>query len=145
MKKVLYLFISIILLKNVFSQQNNYSVSGNIIFKKGDFLSQEKLKSDRLTTFTVIAVRGKVRKPINSKKVNLIELRNNKKNTIFITRTNQNSQFKFNLKSGIYTFFILKGDSIYSNIFDGEGYYKSHRIIQNTNGVSIIEDSEMIY
>ena len=119
---VLTIFISFLIALD--SQINTYLVSGNLVFQKGDFLSNQKVVYDDLPSFTILAMKGKLKKPKNHNHVDVKTI----KNYFFTTMTDPNGYFKFKLRSGIYTFFILKTDYIYSNIFDGNGYFKSYLI-----------------
>ena len=56
-----------------------------------------------------------------------------------IINTKENGSFKVELKSGKYTFFILKGDRVYLNSFDGLGNY-SHIEVKNHIKKLIIRD-----
>tara|TARA_B100000459_G_C8579687_1_gene202675 strand:- start:424 stop:654 length:231 start_codon:yes stop_codon:yes gene_type:complete len=42
-----------------------------------------------------------------------------------ITYTNSKGIFNFNLKPGIYTFFIINENNAYLNSFDAKGYYNN--------------------
>jgi len=56
-----------------------------------------------------------------------------------IINTRENGEFKVELKSGIYSFFILKGDRVYLNNFDGFGNY-SHIEVKDHIKKLIIRD-----
>ena len=54
-----------------------------------------------------------------------------------ITYTNSKGIFNFNLKPGIYTFFIINENKAYLNSFDGKGYYKSYKIFSKVEDIVI--------
>ena len=56
-----------------------------------------------------------------------------------IINTKENGTFKVELKSGKYTFFILKGDRLFLNNFDGLGNY-SHIEVKDHIKKLIIRD-----
>ena len=62
-----------------------------------------------------------------------------------ITYTNTEGIFNFNLKPGVYTFFILNENNAYLNSFDGRGYYKSYEICSDINDIVITVTSESYY
>lgn len=57
-----------------------------------------------------------------------------------IINTNENGEFKVELKSGIYTFFILKEDRVYLNNFDGLGNYSHIEVKDNIEKLIIRDD-----
>ena len=61
-----------------------------------------------------------------------------------IFNTNKNGDFQIDLKPGIYTFFILKGDKIYLNNFDGFGNFSHIEVKDNTEDI-VIKDDQNAY
>lgn len=57
-----------------------------------------------------------------------------------IINTDENGEFKVELKSGIYTFFILKEDRVYLNNFDGLGNYSHIEVKDNIEKLIIRDD-----
>ena len=57
-----------------------------------------------------------------------------------IINTNENGEFKVELKSGIYTFFIFKEDKVYLNNFDGLGNYSHIEVKDNIEKLIIRDD-----
>tara|TARA_Y100001968_G_C19405960_1_gene743631 strand:- start:56 stop:481 length:426 start_codon:yes stop_codon:yes gene_type:complete len=137
-----YLLVILISFLIILSIQNTkYIVRGNIILQKGNFLSKEENMYNEFPIMTVVAIRGKVERPNKDNKLHLEKINN----SILTTRTNEIGDFEFKLRSGIYTFLILKTDGIYLNNFDGKGYFKSYNIIKDTNQIFLLEDSQMLY
>ena len=61
-----------------------------------------------------------------------------------IFNTNKNGDFQIDLKPGIYTFFILKGDKVYLNNFDGFGNFSHIEVKENLENI-IIKDDQNAY
>ena len=59
-----------------------------------------------------------------------------------IINTNKNGEFKVELKSGIYTFFIFKEDRVYLNNFDGLGNYSHIEVKDHIEKLIIRDDLE---
>ena len=57
-----------------------------------------------------------------------------------IINTKENGTFKVELKSGKYTFFILKGDRVYLNNFDGLGNYSHIEVKEHIKKLIIRDD-----
>ena len=62
-----------------------------------------------------------------------------------ITYTNSKGIFNFNLKPGIYTFFIINENNAYLNSFDGKGYYKSYEIFSKRKVIIITITSKSYF
>ena len=62
-----------------------------------------------------------------------------------ITYTNSKGIFNFNLKPGIYTFFIINENNVYLNSFDGKGYYKSYEIFSKRKAIIITKTSKSYF
>ena len=76
-----------------------------------------------------------------SSKISINELDQEQVNTF----TNKEGEFIFNLKPGIYTFFILKEDNAYLNRFDGNGYFKSTKVEKPIRNFLLIDDENALY
>ena len=61
-----------------------------------------------------------------------------------IINTKKNGEFQIDLKPGIYTFFILKGDKVYLNNFDGFGNFNHIEVKGNTENI-VIKDYQNAY
>ena len=61
-----------------------------------------------------------------------------------IINTKKNGEFQIDLKQGIYTFFILKGDKVYLNNFDGLGNFSHIEVKDNLENI-IIKDVKNAY
>ena len=61
-----------------------------------------------------------------------------------IINTKKNGEFQIDLKQGIYTFFILKGDKVYLNNFDGFGNFSHIEVKDNTKNI-VIKDDQNAY
>ena len=61
-----------------------------------------------------------------------------------IINTKKNGEFQIDLKPGIYTFFILKGDKVYLNNFDGLGNFSHIEVKENLENI-IIKDVKNSY
>ena len=107
---------------------------------RAEILSSNRQKGDLmgfsykpLEKSKIITIFGKVRSKENNVYIPLKEL--NKKK--LITHTNSDGIFNFNLKPGIYTFFVINENKAYLNNFDGKGYYKSYEIFSKRNDIKI--------
>ena len=89
----------------------------------------------------VVAVSGPV-KTINGQPRILL---NQISSSIIETSTNKNGIFKFSLKPGFYTFFLVDGDRAYLNSFDGNGFFKGTKLTQPINDLLLIDDQNAIY
>ena len=61
------------------------------------------------------------------------------------TYTNSQGIFKFKLKPGVYTFFIINENKAYLNSFDGKGYYKSYKIFSKVDDIVITVTSQSYF
>ena len=61
-----------------------------------------------------------------------------------IIKTNFHGEFDVELNPGVYTFFILKGDKVYLNNFDGFGNYSHIKVKNNIENI-IIKDDQNAY
>ena len=62
-----------------------------------------------------------------------------------IINTNENGEFKVELKSGIYTFFIFKEDRMYLNNFDGLGNYRHIEVKDHIEKLIIRDDLDAYF
>ncbi len=69
----------------------------------------------------------------------------NSLNSYEIINTKENGEFKVELKRGIYTFFILRGDRVYLNNFDGFGNYSHVEVKDHIKKLIIRDDLDAIY
>ena len=61
-----------------------------------------------------------------------------------IINTKKNGEFQIYLKPGIYTFFILKGNKVYLNNFDGFGNFRHIEVKDNIKNI-VIKDDQNAY
>ena len=109
----------------------NQMPSLNIIKQRNENVSGQK----------IIAVKGRVKANPRESSVPYDSL-----SSIAIEAyTNKKGLFDFHLKSGVYTFFIVKDNKAYLNSFDGNGYFKATTIDLYTDKLEIVDDSKLIY
>ena len=89
----------------------------------------------------ILAIQGKVVSSPSNVKAPIKRLTDKKITTL----TNSDGEFKFRLKPGIYTFFIVQDNNAYLNNFDGNGYYKSHKIYPKMNDILITVTSKSYF
>ena len=106
--------------------------------QKGDLMG---FSSKPIKKAKILAAFGKVKSTESGFLIPLKRLARKK----LITYTNSEGVFNFNLKPGIYTFFILNGNNAYLNSFDGKGYYKSYKIFSNSNDIIITVTSKSYF
>tara|TARA_Y100001968_G_scaffold322404_1_gene358440 strand:- start:984 stop:1433 length:450 start_codon:yes stop_codon:yes gene_type:complete len=111
-------------------------LSANI--QKGDSTS---FSSKPIKASQILAISGKV-KSIESDVLTPLETLPKAKLT---TYTNSKGVFKFNLKPGIYTFFIINDNYAYLNSFDGKGYYKSYKISSDIDDILIVMTADSYF
>ena len=104
------------------------SISANI--QKGDLNS---FSSKPIDKSKIIAVIGRVKSKRSDVLIPIKRLGSKK----LITYTNSDGIFNFNLKPGIYTFFIINENYAYLNSFDGKGYFKSYKIFSEIDDIVI--------
>lgn len=106
--------------------------------QKGDLMG---FSSKPLEKSKIITIFGKVRSKENNVYIPLKELTKKK----LITHTNSDGIFNFNLKPGIYTFFVINENNAHLNSFDGKGYYKSYEIFSKRNDIKITITSKSYF
>ena len=106
--------------------------------QKGDLIG---FSSKPLEKCKILTIFGKVKSKESNAYIPLKELTKKK----LITHTNSKGIFNFNLKPGIYTFFIINENNAYLNSFDGKGYYKSYEIFSKRNDIVITITSESYF
>tara|TARA_X000001036_G_scaffold419206_1_gene438792 strand:- start:179 stop:628 length:450 start_codon:yes stop_codon:yes gene_type:complete len=106
--------------------------------QKGDLMG---FSSKPIKKAKILAAFGKVKSTESGFLIPLKRLARKK----LITYTNSEGVFNFNLKPGIYTFFILNGNNAYLNSFDGKGYYKSYEIFSKRNDIVITITSKSYF
>ena len=111
-------------------------LSSNI--QKGDLIG---FSSKPLEKSKILTIFGKVKSKGSNAYIPLKELTKKK----LITHTNSKGIFNFNLKPGIYTFFIINENNAYLNSFDGKGYYKSYEIFSKRNDIIITITSKSYF
>ena len=120
------------------------SVKGHAKIISGNQMPGIKESIDKpipLKGVKVIAVSGPV-KTINGQPRILL---NQISSSIIETSTNKNGIFKFSLKPGFYTFFLVDGDNGYLNSFDGNGFFKGRKLTQSINDLLLLDDQNAIY
>ena len=106
--------------------------------QKGDLIS---FSSKPIKKSKILAIFGKV-KSTQSKVLIPVKRLSKKQST---TYTNSEGVFNFNLKPGIYTFFIINDNNAYLNSFDGQGYYKSYKIFSELDDIVITVTSKSYF
>ena len=81
----------------------------------------------------ILAINGKVKAETGKFSLPINSFKSNK----LITYTDSKGIFKFSLKPGIYTFFIVQEDNAYLNSFDGKGFYKSNKVASEIDNLVI--------
>ena len=117
-----------------------FLVEGSIKVFSGnqlDYINKKPLKN---CNCKVLAVKGKVKHKGNSE-INLKYI----KEPYFVTSTDNNGKFKFNLKTGVYTFFILKQNNAYLNNYDGKGNFQNITLNKNINSLILREEKEAFF
>ena len=60
-------------------------------------------------------------------------------------RGNKKGIFKFSLKPGLYTFFLVDGNKAYLNSFDGNGFFKGTKLTKPITDLLLLKDQNAIY
>ena len=111
-----------------------FTVEGIVKKFVGNQMNYKRLNPNNEEPYKLIAIEGVY--PHKGK----TDFEINSLNSFYkIINTKENGSFKVELKSGKYTFFILKGDRVYLNSFDGLGNY-SHIEVKNHIKKLIIRD-----
>ena len=138
-KKIIFISISLgfILIINFFFERQSFVINiqgrAELMTSNTPKLGLSNFSSKPIKNSQIIAVFGKVRS-LESNVSFPIKRLSRKKIT---TYTNSEGKFNFNLKPGIYTFFILNESNAYLNSFDGKGYYKSYKIFSKMDDIVI--------
>ncbi len=111
-------------------------LSANML--KGDLIS---FSSKPLENYQILAIFGKVKSSESDVFIPLKRLAKNK----LTTYTNSKGDFDFDLKPGIYTFFIINKNNAYLNSFDGKGFYKSYKIFSEIDDIVITVTSNSYF
>ena len=101
-------------------------------------LGLNNFSSKPIDNSQILAVDGRV-KSIDSNVSIPIKILSQQRKTSY---TNSDGRFTFNLKPGIYTFFIVDENNAYLNSFDGKGYYKSYRVFSKIDNILITVNSK---
>ena len=117
-----------------------FLVEGSIKVFSGNQFDYLKKKPLKKCNCKVLAVKGKLKHKGNSE-INLKYI----KKPYFITTTDNNGKFKFNLKTGVYTFFILKQNNAYLNNYDGKGNFQNITLNKNINSLILREEKEAFF
>ena len=112
-------------------------VSGNQMQR----LKESSQGSIPLEGAEVIAVSGSV-KTINGKPFIPLKQISSR---IARSKTDKSGSFKFTLKPGLYTFFLVIDDKAYLNSFDGKGFFMGTTIRSPDNDLLLLDDRNAIY
>ena len=146
-KSILFLSLSLVLFLTF-----NFFLGRQIILVnvqgRAELLSANRQKGDSIVFSSkaidkakILAISGKVKSTESDVLIPIKRLARKK----LITYTNLDGIFNFNLKPGIYTFFILNENNAYLNSFDGRGYYKSYKIFSEIDDIVITVTSESYF
>ncbi len=128
-------------MRTLFSTHGNtFLVEGSIKVFSGNQLDYFNKKPLKKCNCKVLAVKGKLKHKGNSE----INLKNIKEPYV-ITSTDNNGKFKFNLRTGVYTFFILRQNTAYLNNYDGKGNFQNINLNKNINSLILREDKESFF
>ena len=108
---------------------------GNIMPMANKHTTNNRLKFDK-----IIAVPGRV-KPVNSSPYIDVNLLSNK---IIGHKDNKLNAAFFNLPQGVYTFFIVRGQTAYLNHFEANGDFKTFTLSSDMPTL-IIKDDRFAY
>ena len=89
----------------------------------------------------VIAVSGSV-KTINGQPIIPLKKISSR---IIGSNTDKTGSFKFSLKPGLYTFFLVIDDKAYLNSYDGKGFFMGTTITSPNNDLLLLDDRNAIY
>ena len=118
---------------------NTFTVKGVVQIYSGNQMDINEVKPILKKSYKVLAVEGvhaHTGKP--DIKLNYLD------SYYEIINTKKNGEFQIDLKQGIYTFFILKGDKVYLNNFDGFGNFSHIEVKDNTKNI-VIKDDQNAY
>ena len=118
---------------------NTFTVKGVVQIYSGNQMDINEVKPILKKSYKVLAVEGvHAHKGKPDIKLNYLD------SYYEIINTKKNGEFKIDLKPGIYTFFILKGDKVYLNNFDGFGNFSHIEVKDNTKNI-VIKDDQNAY
>jgi len=118
---------------------NTFTVKGVVQIYSGNQMDINEVKPILKESYKVLAVEGvHAHKGKPDIKLNYLD------SYYEIINTKKNGEFQIDLKQGIYTFFILKGDKVYLNNFDGFGNFSHIEVKDNTKNI-VIKDDQNAY
>tara|TARA_Y100000589_G_scaffold216858_1_gene204586 strand:- start:99 stop:467 length:369 start_codon:yes stop_codon:yes gene_type:complete len=118
---------------------NTFTVKGVVQIYSGNQMDINEVKPILKKSYKVLAVEGvHAHKGKPDIKLNYLD------SYYEIINTKKNGEFQIDLKQGIYTFFILKGDKVYLNNFDGFGNFSHIEVKDNTKNI-VIKDDQNAY
>ena len=118
---------------------NTFTVKGVVQIYSGNQMDINEVKPILKKSYKVLAVEGvHAHEGKPDIKLNYLD------SYYEIINTKKNGEFQIDLKQGIYTFFILKGDKVYLNNFDGLGNFSHIEVKENLENI-IIKDVKNSY
>ena len=118
---------------------NTFTVKGVVQIYSGNQMDINEVKPILKKSYKVLAVEGvHAHKGKPDIKLNYLD------SYYEIINTKKNGEFQIDLKQGIYTFFILKGDKVYLNNFDGFGNFSHIEVKENIKNI-VIKDDQNAY
>ena len=118
---------------------NTFTVKGVVQIYSGNQMDINEVKPILKKSYKVLVVEGvHAHKGKPDIKLNYLD------SYYEIINTKKNGEFQIDLKQGIYTFFILKGDKVYLNNFDGLGNFSHIEVKENLENI-IIKDDQNAY
>ena len=119
---------------------NTFTVKGVVQIYSGNQMDINEVKPILKKSYKVLAVEGvHAHKGKPDIKLNYLD------SYYEIINTKKNGEFQIDLKQGIYTFFILKGDKVYLNNFDGFGNFSHIEVKDNTKNIVIKYDQNAYF
>ena len=116
-----------------------FTVKGFVQIYSGNQMDINEVKPILKKSYKVLAVEGvHAHKGKPDIKLNYLD------SYYEIINTKKNGEFQIDLKPGIYTFFILKGDKVYLNNFDGLGNFSHIEVKDKTKNI-VIKDDQNAY
>ena len=116
-------------------EHRTFTVKGIVKKYFGNQMNYKSINPNNEASYKVIAIEGVY--PHEGK----TDFEMNSLNSFYkIINTKENGEFKVELKSGKYTFFILKGDRVYLNNYDGLGNYSHIEVKDNIKKLIIRDD-----
>ena len=118
---------------------NTFTVKGVVQIYSGNQMDINEVKPILKKSYKVLAVEGvHAHKGKPDIKLNYLD------SYYEIINTKKNGEFQIDLKQGIYTFFILKGDKVYLNNFDGFGNFSYIEVKDDIENI-VIKDDQNAY